>query len=189
MRLGCVLGLLIAATWLVEQTRYRTALAVLLLSVCVRTDNVLLLLAILAWLAWEKRIPVLTAGLLGLAGAVLVLGINRWVGNYGWIVLFRYSFVAGRYPAQIPRTLTVREYLTALVHGGGVLLTQFSLWLLLGLWAWMRRPNRLLLVLAVAVLAHFLLYPSPEVRYLLWAGIVAAAMLIRSLGRTADQAA
>lgn len=69
-----------------------------------------------------------------------------------------------------------------------MLLTQLSLWMLLGLWAWMRRPSSLLIVASGAVLLHFLLFPSPEVRYHMWAALVAAIALIQSFGeRTSSQ--
>jgi hypothetical protein len=46
--------------------------------------------------------------------------------------------------------------------------------------AWKRRQDPLLIVAGCAVTAHFLLYPSGEDRYLIWAYIVAGVSLIRS---------
>jgi hypothetical protein len=173
--------LAIAAVWLIHIHRQNLAGVILLfVSLGVRTDNALLLLAVLIWLAGERRIPSSIAALLGLLAIAVVVAIDRFAGNYGWVVLFRFSFVGGRYPAQIPHVLTVREYLTAFASGLPPVLTQLSLWLLIGVWAWMRRPNVLLQVVAGVVMAHFILFPSPEVRYLLWACIITAVLLIRS---------
>jgi hypothetical protein len=171
----------IAAVWLIHARQQHVAgLVLLFLSLGVRTDNVLLLLAVLVWLFWEKRIPPYVFGLLALLAIGIVMAINRSAGNYGWVVLFRFSFVGGRYPAQIPHTLTFREYLRAFLAGLVPALPQLSLWILIGVWAWLRRRSALLLIITGTVIAHFLLFPSPEVRYLLWAGIIAAALLIRS---------
>ena len=170
----------LSALWLIDQKKEWFGFILLFLSLGVRTDSVLLLLAVLAWLAWEKRISFYIAALMALFAVALVLGIDHWAGNYGWVVLFRFSFIAGRYPSQIPHTLSLGEYLSVFARGIGVLLTQLSLWILLGLWAWMRRPSPLLIVASVAVVLHFVLFPSPEVRYHMWAALVAAVALIQS---------
>ena len=175
--------LVILALWLIQdRSRPILALCVLFVSLGVRTDNVLLLLAALAWLLWDKRIAPYQAGLLAALGIIVVLGINRWAGNYGWIVLFRYSFVSGRYPARLPHALTFREYFSALISGMTVIVTRVSLWLLLGILAYRCQRSRVLVVCVSAVAAHFLLFPSPEDRYLVWAYIVVGIFVIRSFG-------
>lgn len=171
----------VSALWLIDCYGWRAApLLALFVSLGVRTDNLILLLAVLAWLAWEKRIPVYLSSLLALLAVSVVLGINHWAHNYGWMVLFRCSFLGGAYPAHVPHTFTLEEYLSTFVANGTVLFSQISFWILMGVWAWMRRPARLLLVVAVAVAAHFLLYPSPEDRYLIWGCIIAPIALMQS---------
>jgi len=171
----------IAAVWLIYVRRQNIGgLVLLFVSLGIRTDNILLLLAVLVWLFWQRRIPLYFSVVLALLAIGMVAAINHSAGNYGWIVLFRFSFVGGRYPAQIPHSLTLSEYSRAFFAGLVPALPQLSVWILIGLWAWLRRPNVLLAVIASAVVAHFLLFPSPEVRYLLWAGIIAAALLIGS---------
>jgi len=51
--------------------------------------------------------------------------------------------------------------------------------------AWRRHRDPLLIVAGCAAAVHFLLYPSGEDRYLIWAYVVAGVSLIRSLD--ADQ--
>lgn len=174
--------LAIGALWLMEvHKKHRIAIVVLLVSLGVRTDNLLLLLLFVAWLAWNKRIPLYLAVLGSLLACAIVLAINHSAGNYGWTVLFRFSFIGGRYPAQLPHTLSLREYIRAFAVGATSVLPQVAVWLLIGLWSWMRRPNPILLVVASAALLHFVLFPSPEARYLTWACIISAVLLIRSL--------
>ena len=179
-------GLLaICALWLVQQSnRVFLALCILFLSLGVRTDNLVLLLVVLGWLVLEKRIALYSGLVLAAVALALVLGINYWAGSYGWVVLFRYSFISGRYPAQEPHTLTFREYFAALFSGASVILTRISVWFLFGLLASWRKPSRLLLVTAVAAAFHFLMFPSPEDRYFVWAYIIAAISFICSYAST-----
>ena len=173
--------LVITGLWLIEREHsHLLGVSILFVSLGVRTDNVLLVLGVLGWLAWNKKIKVYLAGLLAILAAAAVLGINHWAGSYGWIVLFRFSFTGGRYPAQLPHQLTVREYSAALLRGTSMIFAHVSIWILLGILATLRRSTWLLFVTAIAVAAHFLLYPSPEDRYLVWAYIVTGVALIRS---------
>lgn len=175
--LAALLG--ITSLWLIEREHQLVAgLIVLFVSLGVRTDNVLLLVAVLAWLVWEKKMAVHVGGLLAVVAAAVVLGINHWAGNYSWIVLFRFSFISGRYPAQVSHTLTLREYLTVFLHGAAVVFPRTCIWLLLGLLAWFRRPSPLLLIASLAVAGHFLLYPSPEDRYFVWAYTIAGVAFV-----------
>lgn len=174
----------ISALWLIERRKVHFGLFLLFLSLGIRTDSILILGSVLAWLVWEHRLSAYVAGAQAIAALGVVLLIDHWAGNYGWVVLFRFSFIAGRYPALIPHTLTPGEYLSAFGRGVEIIFSQFSIWLFVGLLAWMRRPNALLVVAGVAVIAHFALFPSPEVRYLTWAGIIAAVMLVQSLDET-----
>jgi hypothetical protein len=171
--------LVIASLWLLSE-RKNLALILLFVSLGVRTDDILILLAVLAWLIWEKKIPQVVAALIAIIGIGTVLAINHWAGNYGWIVLFRFSFIGGLYPAQIPHVLTIREYLHAFARGVYADLDRVAVWLLLGILAWRRGQDTLLIVAGSAVAVHFLLFPSPEDRYLIWAYIVAGVSLIRS---------
>ena len=171
--------LVLSALWMLEWNR-SLALGLLFVSLGVRTDNLLILLAVVAWLAWEKKLSRAVAGGLAAAAIGIVLGINHWAGNYGWIVLFRFSFISGRYPAQIPHVLTLQEYFRGLWNGAYAIADQVAVWALLGVLSWRRRREPLLMVAGCAAVAHFLLYPSGEDRYLIWAYVVAGVSLIRS---------
>ena len=171
--------LVISALWILRWNR-ACALILLFGSLGVRTDDILILLAVLVWLVWVRRLPRATAAVLGSLAVAIVLTINHWAGNYGWVVLFRFSFIGGRYPAQLPHVLTFREYVRVLARGTYTILDQVAVWLLLGILAWKRRQDPLLIVVGCAAAAHFLLYPSGEDRYLIWAYIVAGVALIKS---------
>jgi hypothetical protein len=180
--------LVIASLWLLDQRRDLFALAFLFVSLGVRTDNILLLFAVLAWLVWEKRLSYPVVALMAALGLGIVLAIDHWAGAYAWVVLFRFSFVGGRYPAQIPHTLAVREYLSAFARGSLAVADRVAIWLLLAIVAWKRCPNFLLVLVGAAAVAHFLLYPSPEDRYLIWAYIVTGVLFMRSFENVIEKA-
>lgn len=171
--------LVILALWLLGQQKI-SALVLFFVSLGVRTDDILILLAVLAWLIWEGKLPAPIGALLAALAAGIVFGINHFAGNYGWIVLIRCSFIGGHSPAQMPHVLTVGEYIRILVNGVRADLDRVAVWLLLGILAWRRCRDAGLIVVACAAAAHFLLFPSPEDRYLIWAYIVAGVALIRS---------
>ena len=178
---------LLTSAWALVSNRMFAGLTLLMMSIWVRTDNVLLVLAILAWLVWTRKllVPYFLA-LAALAGAS-VLSINHFSGNYGWRVLFRYSFLGGRYIANVRPGLSLSEYLTAVAAGvrqiGG---QEIALFVLIGLAATKWLPDSdllrpLLLCVAVAAITRFLLFPSPENRYFIGAYLIAGAAFIRAI--------
>jgi hypothetical protein len=178
---------LLTSAWALARNRMFAGLALLLTSVWVRTDNVLFVMAVLIWLAWTKKLSLpYFAVLAGLAGTSVLL-INYFSGNYGWRVLFRYTFIGGRYIANVRPELSLSEYLTALAAGvrqiGG---QEIALFVLIGLAATKWLPisdslRPLLMCVAIAAIARFLLFPSPENRYFIWAYLIAGAALIRAI--------
>src|SRR6266550_7982450 len=102
-------------------------------------------------------------------------------GNYGWTVLFRYSFLGGKYPAEISTHLTTAEYIRAFTTGLQSFVPQLAPWILLGAvaWHWQSRYRELLPIVAVTALVHFMLYPSPEGRYLVWAYLITGNRIYR----------
>ncbi len=170
----------VAGFWLLTKNLISPAIFMLLISVWIRTDNVLAVVAVLMWLGWTKRLaPLQAGGLIALAVASVVF-INHSAGNYGYLVLFRYSFIAGKYPAEILPTLSVSEYLHAFNIGAESILPQSAPWVLLGIvaWRWLPSARGLLVTTATAATVHFVLFPSPEARYLVWAYLLCGIMFV-----------
>ena len=174
--------LTIFALWLIsERMQISLGVAVLFLSLGIRTDNLLLLLAVLSLRAWEKKIRVSRAAFLAVLAIGVVIAINHWASNYGWAVLFRLSLIGGRHPAQMPHTISLREYGAALLRGITTIFPRVAIWILLALTAYRRGSlRRIVIVIGIAATAHVLLYPSGDDRYLTWAYVVAAVAFIRS---------
>jgi hypothetical protein len=178
---------LLTSAWALASNRMFAGIALLLASLWVRTDNVLFVVAVLIWLTWRKELSLPQfAALAGLAGASVLL-INHFSGNYGWRVLFRYTFVEGGNVADVRPSVSVSEYLTAFVAGvrkiGGQEVTMFAL---VGLAAakWLRTDDSLrplLTCAAIASTARFLLFPAPDNRYFIWGYLIAGVALIRAI--------
>ena len=175
--------IVISALYLLFRNKMLPAVLLLLMSIWVRTDNLLLVLTALVWLAATKRMSVFYAGLLASLALASVAFINHYAGNYGYLVLFRYSFIAGKYPAEIVGGVTVREYLGAFLRGLETVVPQSAPWVLLGImaWRWLPSGRGLLFVAATAATLHFALFPSPEVRYMTWAYIVGAVEFVNAV--------
>jgi hypothetical protein len=65
----------------------------LMISTWARTDNILFVLVMLAWLVWNHRLGRVYAGVLAGVAIGSVEYIDFFSGNYGWKVLMHYSFV------------------------------------------------------------------------------------------------
>jgi hypothetical protein len=165
--------------------RNRLLLGTLLLitSVWIRTDNVLIVLATLGWLGWERKLKIVYAGVLGSLAIGSVQLINSLSGNYGWRVLLHYSFVGGKYPAQITSDISLTEYARAFFVNAESLLPQIVPYLLLGLITWKIGSNErgFLIPVLAACTTHYFLFPSSEARYFAWACILTGFLLIRAL--------
>jgi len=173
----------VSGFWLLNKNLTLPAISLLLVSIWIRTDNVLIVLAILAWLTWSKRLSSLyAAGLAALAMASVGF-INHSAGNYGYLVLFRYSFIAGKYPAEILPALSVGEYLRAFRIGLETIFPQTAPWALLGAvaWRWLPSARGMLLTATAAAGVHFALFPSPEALYLVWAYLLCGIVFVVGL--------
>lgn len=184
-----VLVILVALYCLIARRWSLPGVALLVCSVWIRTDSVIVCGAVLVWLAYQKRLELkYAAALLFLAGAS-VAAINHFSGNYGYAVLFRSSFIGGAYPALVSRSaITGREYLSALRQALPSLIPQIAPWVLLTIAAWRFKSalREWLMPVWLAALAHFVLFPSPEARYLCFAFTFSAVAFISSLVRTTD---
>jgi hypothetical protein len=177
---------LVAACILAFRDKLFLGVLLLMISVWIRTDNVLFVLAVLAWMAWNKQLLRGHAIVLSVLAVSSVFFIDHFSGNYGWKVLFHYSFIGGKYPAEIVPHLTVWVYLKTFVENGVALGPQIAPGLLLaGAAMALKAPQRqFLLPIVAACILHYLLFPSGEARYLAWAYMLTGSIFVRSLGHT-----
>ncbi len=186
---------LLGACLLILNTRWRVPGVILLAaSVWIRTDNVLFVLAFLTLLALHRSLD-WRVTLAGCTFAVAsVLGINRVAGNYGWIVLFRHSFIGGRDPVESLHYVTFNEYFGALSQGlrDGVAHSHLTIALLAGAVVIQRCGQNSLWKSALwsailAATARFVLFPSLEDRYFAWAYLLVGVFALQQLNRATSR--
>ena len=166
-------------------------LVILLVSVYVRTDNVLAVLFVLAYLTLVKRTLDLAKGAVLASVAVgSVLLINHFAGDYGPAMLYYRAFVAiPLAPGELVAHFGFRDYLTALRSGFAVVIHEdFIPFAFMGLIACLKRPSSAILALTLIASAytasHFVLYPEPEQRFF---GIFFVAMGIAAAASVRDR--
>ena len=179
------LSSLVVVAGCIAALRNKVFIAVLLLltSVWIRTDNLLIAVAMLAWLAAEHKVGRLQAIVLGALALGSVVYINTLAGNYGWSVLMHFTFVGGKYPAEISTGISLSNYLHAFAANASSLISQMAVGILCAVAAWQLKSQERMFLLPVAVACglHYALFPSGEARYLLWASLVASIIFIRAL--------
>jgi hypothetical protein len=173
----------VAGCVLVLKDKLLAGILLLMLSIFVRTDNILIVAIVLGWLAWNGKVSALCAGVLVALGVASVEWINVLSGNYGWRVLFHYSFIGGKYPAEIIPQISLGQYAHVFAANAELIAPQLAPWLLLGVAAWILRPahREFLAPIAAGSLLHYILFPSSESRYLTWAFLLTAILFVRAL--------
>jgi hypothetical protein len=186
---------LFISVWALATNRMFGGVALLLMSIWVRTDNVLFVVVILIWLARIKKLRLPHAAVLAGVACASVFLINTLSGNYGWRVLFRYTFLGGRYIADIRPDVSFSDYFAAVLLGVRQTASQeVALFLLIGLAAskWLPATDSvrpILTCVTIATITRFLLFPTLEDRYFTWAYLIAGAAFIRAIdaGRLTGQ--
>jgi hypothetical protein len=175
----------LAGLWAVSRNRLLIAVVLLLVSIWIRTDNLLLVIAVLGYLLWQKRMTLVDAAAISALSVGSVAFINHFSGNYSWPVLFQFSFIGGRSPAEIDPRFSAAQYLGVAARSAETIIPQVAIWALLGVvaWKWSSPYRGWLIPVWIAVVAHFVLYPSPESRYLVWAFVVTGVIFVCAVER------
>jgi hypothetical protein len=155
-------------------------------SVLVRVDNIVLVLIVLAWMVWRRRIRFTLGFIFGtLALAVTVL-INRIANYYGWRVLIQHTFVRPEMePASHPVLVSFAGYLHALVALRVIPYTFMTIWLFVAAAVWKRLPSGsifrdLLPPMGICVLIRMAIFPDLDDRFFVWAYLLAGVALIQT---------
>lgn len=186
--LSCLV-LLLALYLILEKKFLPLGITVLLASVYVRTDNVLLVLTVLAYLAIVKRaIEMPKALVLAMLAVGSVFLINHFAGDYGAQLLYYRAFIAPPVaPGEIVVHFGLRDYLAALRSGVAVVAHgDFSTFVLMGVAGLLSRPGQATMSLGgIAILystERFLVFPLAEERYFALFFAAMGILLMSSLG-------
>lgn len=184
-------GFVVLAAFLSLKRGYMAAgLAVLLLSIGVRTDNLFFLVPLLVVLALKQKLDWRAAVGFAALGVAAVAAINHFAHNYGWTVLIRHSFAGGLiHPAAASSPISLHDYIGYLAHGVTGVLSVCSLWVLLGalVWLYSEGSREFLLVAASFCGLHILAFPISEPRYFVTAFLLVSALLIETFAKTIRQ--
>jgi len=147
-----------------EKEQDAAGIGLLLLSIFVRTDNVILASLVFAALWWMKKLKFWQTAVLGIFAATCVVFINRMAGDYGLAMLYYRNFVDTPIaPAEMVVHFSKSDYLRAFrehlpsVLGGWVLA-----FLLLAVIGYQRR-SRLTILSAIGlayIALHYILLPN-----------------------------
>jgi hypothetical protein len=193
--LSCMISLL-ALYFILEKTWVTAGLTILLATVYVRTDNVLLVMSVLAYLSiLNHTIDKTKAAILAAVAIGSVLLINHFAGDYGARMLYYRVFTAVPLaPGEMVVRFGFRDYLVALRAGvTAVIHGEFIPFALMGVVGLLRRPPSPILGLTIVSVAyctsHFLIYPDVEERYFglffLARGVAAAFAIVAPPSSTA----
>ena len=175
----------LSGLWAINRNKLVIGVLLLLVSTWIRTDNLLLVIAVIGYLMWQKRMTIVDAAAISALSVGSVAFINHFSGNYSWPVLFQFSFIGGRSPAEIDPRFSVAQYLGVAARSAETIIPQVAIWALLGVvaWKWSSPYRGWLIPVWIAVVAHFVLYPSPESRYLVWAFVVTGVIFVCAVQR------
>jgi hypothetical protein len=164
--------LLLAMYLVLEKQRHVAGVILLLASVFIRTDNFILVLAVLAYVyAAHLGLSARDVIVLSSLALVSVWIINHFGGDYGPRMLYYRSFIeAPTAPGEIVPKFGVHEYLVALRAGlSDALHGPYILFLLMGIVGVLARPTKAVLGLAATTAlytaAHVVIFPNPETRF------------------------
>ena len=189
----------LTALWLAfECQHFGRGLLLLLLSLLIRPDNLLWLLAVAAWRALRVRRDRIAAGAGALAGVAVYAALSVWSGNLGWRVLFHHSLVELLpYPEQFVPSLDLGGYAWIYLRETHPANLPFftALFVLLGAWLLVSRVRRfgwrdagtaLLACTGAYAVAHWFVFPNED-RLLLAAYLVVLILLVRTLAGSATR--
>jgi len=174
--------------------------ALLLLSLTLRTDNILFLLIFLGvetLRATRRRIRV-TAALATVASIAIVLTINHKERNYPWAVLMQNTATPIVNPAEVSPKISISDYFAAThdmvdeARENSVAVFPFIAAIALFSSGTPNRLKRLVKIVLLAWAAHIVIFPHIEDRYFLagaaMIGVATAAGLLKSTSASAPLA-
>lgn len=169
--LAC-LTVLSAIYLIFERNSLFWGLTLLLLAIYVRTDNVLMAIAVLAYASLVTRqLEKKYAAILALLGVTSVAIINHFAGDYGIRMLYYRSFIAVPIaPGEMVAQFGMIDYLRAFrIAVSQTVNSYFPLFALMGVVGYLGRKTGTNAILAALntfyVAAHFVLFPSGQERF------------------------
>lgn len=170
--------------------RLSPGIALLLISIWIRPDNVIVALLVIAYLGLRAQLPPWAAAVFAVIAFASPMVINHY-GGYGWKALYSHTFkYVEMAPGEFSPTFTSVDYVHALRRGLVDILDSSSVaYFVLGVIAYKTVPQvRSPLILTVAASAmRFALFPNFEPRYFGISYVLVAVASAVSLSRIAHR--
>ena len=191
------LVVLLGCVELVERQRTVIGSTILLVSLFLRTDNVIFVVFLLAGLAltltrMRDRIAATVYAILAVA---IVLGINRVEHSYSWPVLMQNTAIPIVNPAEVQPKIVVADYFGAVrdmvdeAREGSVIVFPFLAALALFSSRTATLLKRLITIVLLSWATHIAIFPHVEDRYFVsGSALIGLAALSATLGATQSDA-
>lgn len=179
-------AIILLALFALALRRHILAAGLLLASVVIRSDNFLLVLILLAWMAWRRYLRASTATGLAVISVALWFLVNHFAGLYSWPVLMQHSFIQPEVaPITHPVAISFRGYLHALAELRAIPYTFMTIWILIAAAVWRCLPPRsffrdLLPLSGLYIAVRLLIFPNFDDRFFVWTYLIAGVALLQS---------
>jgi hypothetical protein len=164
---GFALAIALSGLFLIfRKERLLPGLVLLLGAIFARTDNVCLVLPVLAVLWLVRKLEWWQAAALGCMAVLSVLTINHFAGDYGLQMLYYRNFVSTPLtPAETTVHFSLAQYLAAFRAGISTMLSSYLvLFVILGVLGFRKYPW-LPLIAAVYAVLHYVALPNYQERW------------------------
>ena len=145
-----------------ELNRIAVGIGILSLAIWVRTDNVALIVPVLATLYFQRRLQLWVGIFFAAISVASVVVINHAAGDYGIQMLYYRNFLGTPIaPGEMVAHFTARQYVYFFFSGFKAMLNSFvPVFVVLGLVGLNRRTAPILMVVTTYVILHYLILPN-----------------------------
>jgi hypothetical protein len=145
-----------------ELDQIAVGMSLLSVAIWIRTDNVALIVPVLAVLCLQRRLQLWVGAVFAITSLAAVLVINHAAGDYGIRMLYYRNFLGTPLaPGEMIPYFTVRQYVYFFLSGLKAMLNSFvPVFLILGIVGLNRRTAPLLAVVTAYVVLHYVILPN-----------------------------
>jgi hypothetical protein len=145
-----------------ELDRIAVGIGLLSVAIWIRTDNVVLIVPVLAVLCLQRRLQLWIGAVFAIISVAAVFVINHAAGDYGIRMLYYRNFLGTPLaPGEMIAHFTVRQYVYFFLSGLKAMLNSFvPVFLILGIVGLNRRTAPLLAVVTAYAVLHYVILPN-----------------------------